>query len=55
VPRPVPHVPRSADPVEPSDPKEWINVLSEVPLLASLGSRCSMTGREPQRWSRKDR
>jgi CRP-like cAMP-binding protein len=40
VPRPVPHVPRSANAVEqPSDPKEWINVLAEVPLLASLSSR----------------
>jgi CRP/FNR family transcriptional regulator, cyclic AMP receptor protein len=40
VPRPVPHVPRSAKAVEqPSDPKEWINVLAEVPLFASLSAR----------------
>jgi CRP/FNR family cyclic AMP-dependent transcriptional regulator len=38
--RPVPHVPHSANAAEqPSDPKEWINVLAEVPLLASLNSR----------------
>jgi CRP-like cAMP-binding protein len=40
VPRPVPHVPRSADAVEqPTDPKEWTNVLAEVPLFSSLSSR----------------
>jgi CRP-like cAMP-binding protein len=40
LPRPVPHVPRSSNAVEqPSDPKEWINVLAEVPLFASLSTR----------------
>ncbi|HEY2778318.1 MAG TPA: cyclic nucleotide-binding domain-containing protein [Gaiellaceae bacterium] len=40
MPRPVPHVPRSANAVEqPSDPKEWINVLAEVPLFSSLSTR----------------
>jgi CRP-like cAMP-binding protein len=40
VPRPVPHVSRSANAVkQPTDPKEWTNVLAEVPLFASLSRR----------------
>jgi CRP-like cAMP-binding protein len=39
VPRPVPHVPRSANAVkQTTDPKEWTNVLAEVPLFAGLGA-----------------
>jgi CRP-like cAMP-binding protein len=40
VPRPVPHVPHSANAVEQTtDPKQWTNVLAEVPLFASLSAR----------------
>ena len=40
MPRPVPHVPRSANAAEQTtDPKEWTNVLAEVPLFASLNAR----------------
>jgi CRP/FNR family transcriptional regulator, cyclic AMP receptor protein len=40
VPRLVPHVPHQANAVEqPGDPKEWVNVLAEVPLFASLSTR----------------
>lgn len=40
MPRPVPHVPHSANAVkQPTDPKEWTNVLAEVPLFSSLGTR----------------
>lgn len=40
MPRLVPHVPHQANAAEqPTDPKEWVNVLAEVPLFASLGTR----------------
>ena len=40
MPRPVPHVRKSANGItQTSDPKEWTNVLAEVPLFASLSKR----------------
>jgi CRP/FNR family transcriptional regulator, cyclic AMP receptor protein len=40
VPRPVPHVRKSANAItQTADPKEWTNVLAEVPLFASLSKR----------------
>ena len=40
MPRPVPHVPHSANAnTQTTDPKEWTNVLAEVPLFASLNAR----------------
>lgn len=40
MPRPVPHVPRSANAAQQTtDPREWTNVLAEVPLFASLSTR----------------
>ena len=40
MPRPVPHVQHSATAAkQPTDPKEWMNVLAEVPLFASLSAR----------------
>jgi CRP-like cAMP-binding protein len=39
VPRPVPHVPHSANTIaQTTDPKEWTNVLAEVPLFACLNT-----------------
>ena len=40
MPRLVPQVPRPAtDAKQPTDPKEWTNVLADVPLFASLSAR----------------
>ena len=40
MPRLVPHVPQSSNAVsQTTDPKEWTNVLAEVPLFASLSAR----------------
>ena len=40
MPRLVPQVPRPATAAkQPTDPKEWTNVLAEVPLFASLSAR----------------
>ena len=40
MPRLVPHVAHSANAVtQTTDPKEWTNVLAEVPLFAGLGAR----------------
>jgi CRP/FNR family transcriptional regulator, cyclic AMP receptor protein len=40
VPRLVPQVPRSPTAAsQPTDPKEWTNVLAEIPLFASLSAR----------------
>ena len=40
MPRLVPQVPHTATPAkQPTDPKEWTNVLADVPLFASLSTR----------------
>jgi CRP-like cAMP-binding protein len=40
MPRPIPQVPRTAKATEQTtDPREWTNVLAEVPLFASLSGR----------------